>query len=128
MLEVSYSRVQSPFPVIVLASGVGFCDFRKVQVLQAAKRMGLLSNDYVWIIVQVQEDQYASVVCTGDLQQYTSLYVDAFSNVLLVGQGIGVITAAATDGHEFGGHPQHDHVPEEGVRPVQLLNRYFGRN
>ena len=34
----------------MLASGVGFCNSRKVQILQAARRSGLFSADYVWIL------------------------------------------------------------------------------
>ena len=71
-------------PVVVMAMGVGFCDWRTVAVLASARRMAMLNDQYVYILVQTQEVDYADTVCIGDLMKNSDLYWNTMSNVLLV--------------------------------------------
>ena len=62
--------------------GTGYCDYRKVQLLLAARRNGMAA-DYVWIFVQINRELEPTVtVCAGELLQYTDMFVN--NNVLLV--------------------------------------------
>src|SRR4051812_41055491 len=70
--------------VIIMAVGVGFCDWRAVNVLTAARRQGMLGEGYAFILVQTQEENYATTVCIGEQQKDTDIYVDSLTNVLLV--------------------------------------------
>jgi hypothetical protein len=52
-----------------------------VALLSAAKRAGMLSQDYVYIVIETYDDISADTLCSGPLFPYNNLFV---GNVLLV--------------------------------------------
>ena len=68
-----------------MAVGVGFCGRRSLTVLQALKRASMTGAGYAVLMVQTQEENYATTVCTGaDAAANMPIFVDVNSNVLLL--------------------------------------------
>ena len=83
--------IQTPFdairPVVLIAVGASYCDWRTINLLEAMNRQGMTGKDYVLIVINTQDFETSTTICAADgegLNDKSALFFDTTTNVLLV--------------------------------------------